>query len=61
MLRLGVVREVASDLVLAVQEDDFCCQVAAGASILEDEAVNADEELDRLEVEVGYLSSPAAK
>jgi hypothetical protein len=27
MLRLGVVREVASDLVLAVQEDDFCCQV----------------------------------
>ncbi len=57
-LRLAVVREVASDLVLAVEEDDFCRHVAAGAPVLQDEAVNPDEQLHRLEMERGVLLEP---
>ena len=61
MLRLRVVREVASDLVFPVHEDDFCRQVAAGASVLKDEAVNADEECDRLEVKRRVLLEPSGE
>src|SRR6478672_9898831 len=51
-LRLRVVREVAGDLLSAVEEDHFGCEVAAGAPVVDDEAVDTDEQLDRLEVKV---------
>jgi hypothetical protein len=55
------VREVAGDLVVAVQKDDLCGHVSAGAPVLEDEAVDAGEELDRLEVQLRIPLEPGAK
>jgi hypothetical protein len=53
LCRQGVVRDVAGDLVAAVEEDDFGCEVPAGAAVVEHEAVDTDEQVDRLEVERG--------
>jgi hypothetical protein len=52
------VSDVAADLALLVEKDDFSRRPPVRAHVLEHEAVDADEELARTEVKLRILLEP---